>query len=178
MVGENLEGKTLQNSSIALVTTVVLHFIPGVNVIGPIVGGFLGGYLQHEGVTGGIKIGGLKGLFMIVPAFPLALIVGGLLNDIPILGALAAGGTIILALIVVGHSLVFGIFGGILAGVALYFVDAAQSDDRGSAVQQSNNIRTESDGGQDTVSTAESTDGDIRGRESEESTGGDDRQLR
>lgn len=175
MVGEDLKGKTMTNSSIALITTIILHFVPGINLLGPFVGGFLGGYLQREGVSGGVKVGGLKGILMILPALPLALFIGALLRDIPVVGALAAGGTIILVLILVGHSLLFGIGGGIAAGIFLYMIDATDAEDRGSAVTQSNNIR------QDThqARSSDPSDGDIRtSKMADSASEGDDRRIR
>lgn len=178
MVGEDLEGETLKNASIALIVSLVLYFVPGVNTVGPVIGGFIGGYLQKEGVTGGIKVGGLKGLLMILPAFPLALVVGALLKDIPILGALAAGGTIILAIILVSHTLIFGIGGGICAGLALHIIDAISSGDRGSAVKQSDNIRTDGQAEGSPTSSTSNPDGNIRGSGSSESSGNTDRRIR
>lgn len=113
-------GQTWSNAVIGAVVTTVAYFIPVVNVVAPVFGGFVAGYLQKRGAGGGMKVGGLKGLVMTIPAIGLGIIASGLMAGIPVVGELLAGSIVILVFIVVAHSvavgLVGGLFGGLVAG--------------------------------------------------------------
>lgn len=111
------EGDTLQNATIGAVASTVFYFVPVVQAIAPIAGGILAGYLQHEGAGGGMKVGGVKGLVMVVPAILIGTIAGGMLAGIPIIGELLAGSVVIIAVIIVAHSVALGVVGGLLGGI-------------------------------------------------------------
>lgn len=114
------DGDTLQNASIGAAISTVAYFIPVVNAIAPIFGGFVAGLIQKRGVGGGVKVGSLKGVIMVIPAILLGFIASGILAGIPIIGEILAGSIVVLVVVIVLHSvalgLVGGLFGGILAG--------------------------------------------------------------
>ncbi|WP_435067123.1 DUF5518 domain-containing protein [Haloplanus sp. C73] len=130
----DLEGETLKNASIGVLVSSLLYFVPGINTIGPVFGGAVAGYLQQEGVTGGLKAGGAKGGLMIIPAIPISIIAGALLADVPVIGGLLAGSAIIVAIVIVGHSLLLGLGGGLIGGGLHSFFsggDQSSSDSSG-----------------------------------------------
>lgn len=115
-----LEGETAKNAAIGALVTTVAYLLGPLAVIAPVFGGFIAGYLEHHGATGGLKAGGAKGLVMTVPAIGLGIIASGLLAQVPIIGGLLGGGLIIVVLFIVAHSValgaVSGLFGGMLSG--------------------------------------------------------------
>ena len=111
------EGRTLKNAVIGGVVSTVAYFVPVLNVIAPIFGGGVAGYLQHQGAGGGMKAGGLKGLIMVVPAIGLGIVASGLLAQIPVIGGYLAGSVILVAIVIVGHSVALGLFGGLFGGL-------------------------------------------------------------
>jgi hypothetical protein len=139
-MNSDLEGETLKNASIGVVVSSLLYFVPGINTIGPIFGGAVAGYLQQQGVTGGLKAGGAKGGLMIIPAIPISIIAGALLADIPVIGGLLAGSAIIVAIIIVGHSIFLGLGGGLIGGV-LHSVIGGSSQSSSSSSDSGGDLR-------------------------------------
>jgi hypothetical protein len=115
-VDSDLKGETLKNAGIGVIVSSLLYFVPGINTIGPIFGGLIAGYLQQDGVTGGLKVGGAKGGLMIIPAIPISIVAGALLADIPVIGGLLAGSAVVVAIVIVGHSILLGLGGGLIGG--------------------------------------------------------------
>jgi hypothetical protein len=113
----NLEGQTLKNASLGAIVTTVFYFFGPLAVIAPIFGGFMAGYLQHHGASGGIKAGGLKGLVMMIPAIGLATIAAGILSGMPMIGGFLSGSILVVVLVVVGHSVAVGLIGGLFGGL-------------------------------------------------------------
>lgn len=111
------KGDTLQNAAVGAIATTVFYFIPVIQAIAPIAGGSVAGYLQGEGAGGGMKVGGVKGLVMVIPAILLGIIAGGMLAGIPIIGELLAGSVAIIAIIIVAHSVALGVIGGLFGGI-------------------------------------------------------------
>lgn len=116
-MSEEFQGKTLKNAAIGVVVTTVAYFIPVVNAIAPIFGGGVAGYLQKQGIGGGMKAGAAKGLLTVLPAVPIAVIGGAVLADVPVIGGFLAGGTLIIALLIVVHSTIVGVVGGFFGGL-------------------------------------------------------------
>jgi hypothetical protein len=113
----DLEGKTLTNAAIGAVVSTVAYLVPVVNLFAPIFGGGVAGYLQHQGASGGMKAGSVKGFVMTIPAIGLGLVASGMLAQIPVIGDLLAGSIVLLVIIVVGHSVALGFFGGLFGGI-------------------------------------------------------------
>lgn len=111
------QGDTLQNASIGAVATTVFYFIPVIQAVAPIAGGTVAGYLQKQGAGSGMKVGGIKGIVMTIPAILIAIVAGGMLADMPVIGELLAGSVAIIVIIVVVHSVAFGLIGGLFGGL-------------------------------------------------------------
>lgn len=110
-------GQTWTNAVIGAVVTTIAYFVPVLNAIAPIFGGFVAGYLQKRGAGGGMKVGGLKGVVMTVPAIGLGVIAGSVLAGMPVVGELLAGSVAIVVVVVVLHSVVIGLVGGLFGGL-------------------------------------------------------------
>lgn len=115
--GMSQAGKTWSNATIGALVTTVAYFLPLVQVIAPVFGGFIAGYLQKQGVSGGMKAGGLKGIVMTIPAIGLGIIGGGILAGIPVIGEVVAGSIALLVVLIVAHSVAIGLFGGLFGGL-------------------------------------------------------------
>lgn len=115
--GMTQAGKTWSNATIGAIVTTGAYFIPVLHVIAPVFGGFIAGYLQKQGASGGMKVGGLKGIVMMIPAIGLSILASGFLANIPLLGELMAGSLLLLVVIVVGHSVLIGLIGGLFGGL-------------------------------------------------------------
>lgn len=113
----DLDGKTLQNASIGAAVSTVAYFIPVVNAIAPIFGGFVAGLIQKRGAGGGVKVGSLKGLVMVIPGILLGVVASGILAGIPIIGDMLAGSIVVLVAVIVLHSVALGLFGGLFGGI-------------------------------------------------------------
>lgn len=111
------KGKTLQNGAIGAVVTTVMYFVPVVQAIAPLFGGSVAGYLQKQGMGGGMKAGGVKGIMMVIPAIAIGIIGGGMLAQIPVIGGIMTGSLAILVVIIVLHSVAIGVAGGLLGGI-------------------------------------------------------------
>lgn len=110
-------GDTLVNGTVGAVVSTILYFIPVVHVIAPIGGGFVAGYLQKQGIGGGMKAGFVKGFVMVIPAILLGAVAGNVLASIPLIGDLLAGSLTILVVVVVVHSIALGLMGGLVGGL-------------------------------------------------------------
>lgn len=108
--------KTLKNAIIGVVITTVFYFIPILNIIAPLLGAGVGGYLQKEGPVPGAKVGGVMGIIMLVPAFFLAGILSWMFSFLGDAGAFLAGSTILITLLITAWSIVVGGVGGAIGG--------------------------------------------------------------
>jgi ABC-type dipeptide/oligopeptide/nickel transport system permease subunit len=109
--------KVLTGALIGTICTFVFYFIPFVNSIAPLLGGLLGGYYADGGFGGGLKSGVLMTVFMIIPGFLLAGILGAILRDAPVLGSFIVASTFIITMVIVAHTAVIGIIGSIIGAV-------------------------------------------------------------
>ena len=108
----------LKGTLVGLAATLILYLIPGVNLVSPLIGGAIGGYLVHQGILGGVRSGALLALFMIIPGMALE-IVGGLIrgsDGVPFLGGIGGPTSVILHLVLIAHTAVLGVFGGVMGG--------------------------------------------------------------
>jgi len=99
------------------VVSTIAYFVPVINVIAPIFGGGVSGYLQHQGASGGMKAGAVKGLIMVIPAVLLGIVASGILAQIPVIGGYLAGSVVLIAVVIVVHSVFLGLFGGLFGGL-------------------------------------------------------------
>lgn len=107
-------GRTISGALIGMVLTFVFYFIPVVNSVAPLLGGFLAGYYADGGFEGGLKSGVLMTVFMIIPVFLLGGgVLGTVLRNSPVLGGFIAASTLIVALVVIIHTAITGIIGSV-----------------------------------------------------------------
>lgn len=111
-------GRTITGALIGVVFTFIFYLIPAVNAAAPLLGGLLAGYYTDGGFEGGLKSGVLMTVFMIIPGFLLAGILGAVLRDTPVLGGFVAASAFIITIIVVVHTAIIGIIGSV-AGALL-----------------------------------------------------------
>ena len=109
--------RTIAGALIGMVCTIIFYFIPGVNVIAPLLAGLLAGYYADGGFRGGLQTGVLMTIFMIIPGILLGGILGSILRGAPVLGGFIAASTFIITLVIVAHSAVVGIIGSVLGAV-------------------------------------------------------------
>ena len=109
--------RTIAGALIGMVCTIIFYFIPGVNVIAPLLAGLLAGYYADGGFRGGLQTGVLMTIFMIIPGILLGGIIGSILRGAPVLGGFIAASTFIITLVIVAHSAVVGIIGSVLGAV-------------------------------------------------------------
>lgn len=109
--------RAIAGALIGMVCTFIFYFIPGVNVIAPLLGGLLAGYYADGGFRGGLLTGVLMTIFMIIPGVLLGGILGSILRSAPVLGGFVAASTFIITLVIVAHSAVIGIIGSVLGAV-------------------------------------------------------------
>jgi hypothetical protein len=109
--------RVISGALIGMVCTFVFYFIPGVNVIAPLLGGFLAGYYADGGFGGGLETGVLMTVFMILPGILLGGILGSILRDAPVLGGFIAASTFVITLVIVAHTAVIGIIGSVLGAI-------------------------------------------------------------
>ena len=108
----------LKGTLVGLAATIILYFIPGVNLVSPLIGGAIGGYLVNLGLWGGVRSGALLALFMLVPGMALEFL-GDLIrgsDGVPLLGGIDGSATVILHLVLIAHTAVLGVFGGAMGG--------------------------------------------------------------
>jgi hypothetical protein len=108
----------LKGTLVGLATTIILYLIPGVNLVGPLIGGAIGGYLVNQGSWGGVRSGVLLVLFILIPWMAVDILGGWITGSIgePFLGEDAGAATIILHLVLIAHTAVLGVFGGVMGG--------------------------------------------------------------
>jgi hypothetical protein len=108
----------LKGTLVGLATTIILYLIPGVNLVGPLIGGAIGGYLVNQGSWGGVRSGVLLVLFMLIPWMAVDILGGWITGSIgvPFLGGDAGAATVILHLVLIAHTAVLGVFGGVIGG--------------------------------------------------------------
>ena len=109
--------RVLVGALIGMVCTLIFYFIPGVNVIAPLLGGLLGGYYADGGFGGGLESGVLMTVFMIIPGFLLGGILGSILREVPVLGAFVAASAFVITMVIVAHTAVIGIIGSVIGAV-------------------------------------------------------------
>jgi hypothetical protein len=88
--------RVLAGALIGVICTIIFYFIPGVNVIAPLLGGFLAGYYADGGFGGGLKTGILMTVFMVIPGILLGGILGSLLIGVPVIGGFVAASTFVI----------------------------------------------------------------------------------
>ena len=94
----------------------VVLFVPFVEELAPLIGGFAAGYLSAQGVWGGLLTGLLMTAIMVVPAYFLSEMIVGILEGIPIIGDLVRSAGFIILVIIVTYVGVLGVLGGVLGG--------------------------------------------------------------
>lgn len=94
----------------------VVLFVPFVEELAPLIGGFAAGYLSAQGVWGGLVTGLIMTAIMVVPAYLLSEMIVGILSGIPIIGDLLRSAGFIILVIIVTYVGVLGVLGGILGG--------------------------------------------------------------
>jgi hypothetical protein len=109
--------RVLVGALIGLVCTFIFYFIPWINVIAPLLGGFLAGYYADGEFRGGLETGILMTVFMIIPGFLLGGIFGSILREAPVLGGFVVASTFIITLVIVAHTAILGIIGSIIGAV-------------------------------------------------------------
>lgn len=110
------QNELLGSAVIGAVVTMVVYFIPLVNAIAPSVGGFVAGYRYERGIIGGMQASSLHAVILALPTALIALIAGGALSQVPIIGNLLAGSAIVVAVAVIVHALITGFVPGIIGG--------------------------------------------------------------
>ena len=109
--------RVLVGALIGMVCTFIFYFIPGVNVIAPLLGGLLGGYYADGGFGGGLESGVLMTVFMIIPGFLFGEILGSILRSAPVLGGFVAASVFIITMVIVAHTAVIGIIGSVIGAI-------------------------------------------------------------
>jgi Family of unknown function (DUF5518) len=109
--------RVLAGALIGVTCTVIFYFIPAVNAIAPLLGGFLAGYYAEGDFEGGLKTGVLMTIFMVIPGIFLGGVLGSMLVGAPVIGTFVAASTFILTLIIVAHTAVIGIIGSVLGAI-------------------------------------------------------------
>jgi len=122
--------KTLVKGILAgMVVTKLAYFVPVVHLFGPIFGGATTAFIINRGPWGGLKSGFLKGIGMTLPAFILGIYFAQMLAGIPIIGDLLAGSLGLIVLVIVAHSVTFGMVGGFVSGFIAQKVRSAPVKD-------------------------------------------------
>lgn len=109
--------RAIAGALIGMVCTFIFYFIPGINVIAPLLGGLLAGYYADGGFRGGLLTGVLMTIFMILPGILLGGVLGSILREAPVLGGFVAASTFVITLIIVAHTAVIGIIGSVLGAI-------------------------------------------------------------
>lgn len=147
------QGDTLINGTVGAIISTVLYFVPVVQAIAPIGGGLVAGYMQKGGAGGGIKAGGAKGFIMVLPAIGIGTVAANMVSGIPLIGDLLTGSLAILVIIIVIHSLFFGMTGGLIGGAIAGSPDPTTTRQ---STQTSENERKTSQQATDTTDTGNS----------------------
>ena len=109
--------RVLVGALIGMVCTFIFYFIPGINVVAPLLGCLLGGYYADGGFGGGLESGVLMTVFMIIPGFLLGGILGSILREAPILWGFVAASAFVITMVIVAHTVVIGIIGSVIGAV-------------------------------------------------------------
>ena len=107
IMAEGKNGSTILGMIWMFVISLLLFWLPA---IGPLIAGIVGGK-----VAGGVSAGMLAAL---LPALVLAValfVAGTLLTGVPLIGAVAAGGTLLLVIVNIVPLLIGALIGGLLA---------------------------------------------------------------
>ncbi|WP_144922437.1 zinc ribbon domain-containing protein [Halorubrum salsamenti] len=96
--------------------TTLAYLLPVVSLFGPILGGATAAYIGSQSTWGGVKSGLLNGIGMTLPAILLGVFFGQALADVPVIGGILAGSLGLIILIIISHSIAFGLIGGVLGG--------------------------------------------------------------
>src|SRR5665647_3805222 len=91
--------RAIAGALIGVVCTLIFYFIPGVNVIAPLLGDLLAGYYADGGFGGGLETGVLMTIFMIIPGVFLGGILGSILSGVPVIGGFVAASTFVICLL-------------------------------------------------------------------------------
>lgn len=103
---------------LGLIVTKIAYFIPGVQLVAGLFGGFVAAYVYDDGPIGGMKAGLLKGLAIFIPALFLAGILSSLLSDLPLIGEFLGGSILILAILITVYTTIKAVIGGFIGGYA------------------------------------------------------------
>jgi hypothetical protein len=108
----------LKGTLVGLAATILLYLIPGVNLVSPLIGGAIGGYLVNLGLWGGVRSGALLALFILIPGMALEILAGLIRGQIEVPFFRWDGGSasLILHLVLIAHTAVLGVFGGVMGG--------------------------------------------------------------
>ena len=118
-------GRTKKNAFIGLVVTLISYVTIITAAGAPFIGAFVGGFLQREGLKGGLKVGALQSAFMVLPALLIGLFGSQLIAQAPLIGPLIAGaGTTVIILFMFSHSIFIGLIGGLFGGIQRLIWDA------------------------------------------------------
>lgn len=109
--------RVLAGSLIGMVCTLIFYFIPGINVIAPLLGGLLAGYYADGAFKGGLETGVIMTILMIIPGLFLGGILGAILREAPVLGGFVVASTFIITLVIVAHTALLGIIGSLIGAV-------------------------------------------------------------
>lgn len=109
--------RSIAGALIGMFCTFIFYFIPGVNIIAPLLGGLLAGYYADGGFGGGLQTGVLMTILMLIPGILLGGVLGSILRNAPVIGGFVAASTFIITLVIVAHSAVMGIIGSVLGAI-------------------------------------------------------------
>ncbi|RQD85450.1 hypothetical protein D5R95_04670 [Methanosalsum natronophilum] len=110
--------KEIKGAFIAILSTLILYTIPGIDFIAPFAGGFIGSYFTVSNSSEGFSVGFWMTIIMIIPSILLAALVaiGLIYSGMVFLGYLGAFSIIIITLILLTHIAILGTIGSILGG--------------------------------------------------------------
>lgn len=103
---------TIKNALLGTIITILLYIVPGINIAAPLIGGLAAGYSQRQGLRGGLKVGVLIAFFMFLPG----LVISTLLMQIPDIGLFLGLGWTTLSVLIIGHSALTAVIGGMIGG--------------------------------------------------------------
>ena len=108
----------LKGTLVGLAATIILYLIPGVNLVSPLIGGAIGGYLVNFGLWGGVLSGALLALLMLIPGMTLGILIDWIrgLDGVPFQGGTDGSATMILHLVLIAHTAVLSVIGGVMGG--------------------------------------------------------------
>ncbi len=106
-MSDTKKGSMIMGMVWMLVISLLLFWLPG---IGPLIAGIVGGKIAG-GVGSGFLAALLPGLILAIALF----VAGTMLTTLPVIGAILAGGTLILYLFYIPPLLIGALIGGLLA---------------------------------------------------------------